>query len=75
MKAKVSIAYLQAPVTLTSLGLVAVTQLGGGKTPGITVTTNDAGLVVQKDNLFAIVPWTNVKIASFEYVELATVKK
>lgn len=75
MKAKVNVAYLQAPVTLTSLGLVAVTQLGGGKTPGITVTTNDAGLVVQKDNLFALVPWTNVKIASFECVELATVKK
>jgi hypothetical protein len=76
VKVKVSLAYLQAAVKVPGMGIMAETTLGGQKTPGIDITTSDYGLVLTKGNLHAIIPWANVKMATFEQLEIpSTLKK
>lgn len=71
----VTVAKLQTPIDIPAMGIGAATTLGGGKTPGVTITTSEHGLLLSKNNLLSMVPWANVKMVSFSEVVLAEVKK
>lgn len=66
MNNSVSIAYLQAPTTIRGLFEQATTLDASNnrqsKTPGIKLTMMEHGLLVSRDNISGVIPYTNVKV-------------
>jgi hypothetical protein len=67
MNNKVTLAYLQAPTSVPGIFMqqttLDATNNRQSKTPGITMRLTEWGLLVSKDNLSAIIPMTNIKVA------------
>lgn len=64
-KSAITLAYLQAGVTIPGVGLT-ITTLEQGK--GYTLTKSPEGIIFTKGNIEALIPWTNVKVAVIKTV-------